>query len=58
MQPHEIKILRQADDKIVTRETIYGKSAAERREKEINRILDHDNFYTVMMVMMGLQQSR
>jgi hypothetical protein len=58
MQQHEIKILRSNDDKVVTRETIYGKSAAERREKEINRILDHDNFYTVMMAMMGLQQAR
>ena len=48
MQPHEIKILRAADDKVVTREIVYGKSAAERREKEINRILDHFNFYTVV----------
>lgn len=48
MQPHEIKILRAIDDSVVVRETIYGKGAAERREKEVNRILDHENFYTTV----------
>ena len=58
MQPHEIKILRVIDDSVVVRETIYGRSAAERREKEVNRILDHENFYTMLTALMGLQQAR
>jgi hypothetical protein len=48
MQPHEIKILRVIDDSVVVRETIYGKSAARRREMEVNRILDHSLFYTIL----------